>query len=200
MKNTLSSEMGFPTDKIQPIDWFSNRFIEKVLDYDPTRPTTFEKTMRLLRIRFEDFTFIDLGSGKGRTLLLASHYPFQKIIGVEPSRHHHTIACDNLRAHRSADQKCFDVTTVCMDAEHFSMPGGGKVVYLLNPFQTSLMAQVVAGIESAFKKDPSDLFVVYVNPRSRSVFDASSMLHLVHDEVGSDPYASFVIYRGTPFC
>ncbi|HTW31931.1 MAG TPA: hypothetical protein VMD76_09645, partial [Candidatus Sulfotelmatobacter sp.] len=34
-------------------------------------------------IRHEDFTFIDLGSGKGRVLLVASDYPFARIMGVE---------------------------------------------------------------------------------------------------------------------
>ena len=31
----------------------------------------------------DGFTFIDLGSGKGRTLLMASDYPFRRIIGLE---------------------------------------------------------------------------------------------------------------------
>jgi tRNA G46 methylase TrmB len=36
-----------------------------------------------LNISFEDFTFFDFGSGKGRALHLASEFPFKNIIGVE---------------------------------------------------------------------------------------------------------------------
>jgi hypothetical protein len=32
-------------------------------------------------LNFRDFTFVDLGSGKGRTLLMASDYPFRRIVG-----------------------------------------------------------------------------------------------------------------------
>ena len=29
------------------------------------------------------FSFVDFGSGKGRVLLVASHYPFREVVGVE---------------------------------------------------------------------------------------------------------------------
>src|SRR5690242_5062036 len=55
--------------------------------YQPTEPAAFHEMLGRLQqqpnFRFGDFTFIDLGSGKGRTLLMASDYPFRAIIGVE---------------------------------------------------------------------------------------------------------------------
>src|SRR5271168_5004167 len=56
--------------------------------YQPTDPALFHEMMAQLRILserfdFESFIFVDLGSGKGRTLLMASDYPFKKITGVE---------------------------------------------------------------------------------------------------------------------
>jgi hypothetical protein len=47
---------------------------------------------------FRDLVFIDLGSGKGRTLLMASDYPFRRIVGVEllPALH--------LAAHGESEQ------------------------------------------------------------------------------------------------
>jgi len=47
--------------------------------YQPTEPALFQEMMASLPIEFDQFTFIDLGSGKGRTLLMASEYPFMKI-------------------------------------------------------------------------------------------------------------------------
>ncbi|HLB92446.1 MAG TPA: hypothetical protein VJK27_08915, partial [Terriglobales bacterium] len=46
--------------------------------YQPTDPALFQEMMSALPIQFDEFTFIDIGSGKGRTLLMASEYPFQK--------------------------------------------------------------------------------------------------------------------------
>jgi len=47
--------------------------------------------------RLRDFTFVDLGSGKGRVLLMASHYPFKRIIGVEFIPELHQVAQENIR-------------------------------------------------------------------------------------------------------
>jgi Histone methylation protein DOT1 len=51
--------------------------------YQPTDPALFRQMMAELPIDFPEFIFVDLGSGKGRTLLLASEYAFRRIIGVE---------------------------------------------------------------------------------------------------------------------
>jgi ABC-type thiamine transport system ATPase subunit len=39
--------------------------------YQATDPELFKEMMAELPVRFEEFTFIDVGSGKGRTLLIA---------------------------------------------------------------------------------------------------------------------------------
>src|SRR5229473_3258379 len=42
--------------------------------YQATEPTLFREMLEALNIDFTQYTFIDLGSGKGRTLLMASEY------------------------------------------------------------------------------------------------------------------------------
>ena len=79
---------------------------------------------------FRDFTFLDLGSGKGRTLLMASDYAFRKIVGVELLQSLHQIAQENLLKYKSDSQKCFVLESVCADATDFPLPDGGLVVYL----------------------------------------------------------------------
>ena len=51
--------------------------------YQPSEPALFHEILDSLPVAVDGFTFIDLGSGKGRTLLMASEYPFRRIIGVE---------------------------------------------------------------------------------------------------------------------
>jgi hypothetical protein len=68
--------------------------IREILDSIPLQPNT--------------FAFIDLGSGKGRALLVASELPFAKIVGVELSHELHRIAEQNLGRYRSASQHCMN--------------------------------------------------------------------------------------------
>ena len=52
-------------------------------DYTPIEPERFSACLANRDIPFEDFTFIDFGSGKGRALLMASDLPFRRVMGLE---------------------------------------------------------------------------------------------------------------------
>ena len=69
--------------------------------YQPTEPALFTEMMSSLKINFQEFTFIDMGSGKGRVLLMAADYPFHRIVGVELFPALHRVAQQNLNAYRS---------------------------------------------------------------------------------------------------
>jgi SAM-dependent methyltransferase len=97
--------------------------------YQPTEPALFEQMMSTLReqqrqnaLDVRQFTFLDLGSGKGRTLLMASHYPFRRIVGVELLPALHRIAQENLAAYKNDDQQCFALESICEDATTFVLP------------------------------------------------------------------------------
>jgi len=94
--------------------------------YQPTEPSAFHQMLHALQqmpgpdhtaLNWRDFTFIDLGSGKGRTLLMASDYPFHRILGVELLPSLHRIAQENLRQYKSESQKCFTLDSICCDVK-----------------------------------------------------------------------------------
>jgi SAM-dependent methyltransferase len=113
---------------------------------------------------FHDFTFIDLGSGKGRTLLMASDYPFRRIIGVELLPSLHKIAQENVLQYKSESQKCFAFETICADATTFPLPADPLVIFLFNPFPESGMRQVVANLDQSLREHPRPVYVLYHNP------------------------------------
>ena len=132
--------------------------------YQPTEPAAFHEMLESVRIDFHPFTFIDLGSGKGRTLMMASHYPFQKIIGVELLPDLHRIACQNLEKYRSADQRCFRLESVCADAREFPFPDEPLVLYLFNPLPEAGLSQVMRNLEESLRWRPRKVIVFYHNP------------------------------------
>src|SRR5580704_3857703 len=84
--------------------------------YQPTDPALFHEMLASLNIDFHDLVFIDIGSGKGRTLLMASDYPFRRIIGVELLPKLHRVALGNIRKYKSDAQQCFALESICGDA------------------------------------------------------------------------------------
>ena len=69
--------------------------------YQPTEPALFKEMMAHLKIDFQEFTFIDVGSGKGRVLLMAADYPFRRILGIELLPALNRVAQENLNAYKS---------------------------------------------------------------------------------------------------
>lgn len=136
--------------------------------YQPTEPAAFHEMLNALRqharVTFEQLTFIDFGSGKGRTLLMASDYPFQRIIGVELLPSLHAIAEENIGKYRSESQKCFAVESICDDATDFVFPQEPLLIYLFNPLPESGMRRVMANLRQSLEEHARPVFLVYHNP------------------------------------
>src|ERR1035438_8549148 len=160
--------------------------------YQPTESVLFHEMIGALCAQacfdFRDFAFIDLGSGKGRTLLMASDYPFRRIVGVELLPSLHQIAQQNLRQYKNESQKCFAIESICADATAFSFPDQPLVIYLFNPFPESGMRQVFANLEQSLRIHPRPVYVLYHNPLLEHVLSERALLRKI---AGTHQYSMF---------
>ena len=147
--------------------------------YQPTEPNLFREMLQALPIDFSKFTFIDLGSGKGRALLMASDYPFQRILGVELLPELNRVACDNLRSYSNPSQKCFDIESIRADARDFEFPPDALVLYLFNPLPEPGLSDVIQNLEKSLRTYPRPTFVLYHNPLLEHLFLQSSAFRKV---------------------
>jgi SAM-dependent methyltransferase len=134
------------------------------VDYRGVDPEEFARGFSQLAIRHEEFTFIDLGSGKGRALLLAAKFPFRRLIGVEFARELHEIAAANVLHYRNPDGKQPQFQLHCMDATEFDFPREPSVVFLYNPFGPEVIARIAQRLLDSYAADPRPVFVLYINP------------------------------------
>jgi SAM-dependent methyltransferase len=148
--------------------------------YQPTEPALFRQMVDPLAIDKSQYTFLDLGSGKGRTLLMASEYPFRRVLGVELLPELNQIAEENIRAFKSDQRKCEAVESVCQDARIFEFPDEPLLIYLFNPFLESGLAQVVRNLEQSLQVSPRPVIVLYHNPLLANVLEASTVLKKTH--------------------
>lgn len=137
--------------------------------YEQTKPADFATLIKYLRLKFEDFIFVDFGAGKGRVLLLASDYPFRKIIGVEFACELLDAARQNLRIYRSERQQCRDFELHCLDAVQYQVPPENAVFYFYNPFDEVVMKEVLTNISQSLLEHPREAFILYCNSRCRDL-------------------------------
>ncbi len=142
--------------------------------YQPTDPALFAEILQGLDLDWREFAFIDIGSGKGRTLLMAAEYPFRRIIGVELLPELHEIAVENVRKH-SRGRLCH-IETVCGDAREFAFPHEPSVIYLFNPLPEPGLAMVIENLERSLQEAPRAVYVVYHNPEHEHLLARSAVL------------------------
>lgn len=138
--------------------------------YAPAPLRSVLAALNSLRLVPRDFTFIDFGSGKGRTLLVASQFPFRRILGVEYLPRLHAAAVRNIAAYKSLDQRCHELESICDDATNFVLPPDPAVLFFFHPFDRPVFARVVERIELSLLDKPRKLFVVYCDPKCADLF------------------------------
>jgi SAM-dependent methyltransferase len=119
------------------------------------------------------FTFVDIGCGKGRIVLVATEYPFARIVGVDISNDLLDVARRNAEIVRRREPSRPAVEFIQADATTFGFPAGDLVVYMYHPFDAPLMEKVVAQLERAIAQQPRRVYVVYCNPVAGRCYDAS---------------------------
>jgi hypothetical protein len=137
--------------------------------YQATEPEIFREMMAVPKIDFREFTFIDIGSGKGRVLLMASDYPFRRIVGIELLAALHGVAQKNLSVYESDSRQCFAVEAVCGDAREFTFPAEPLVVYLFNPLPEAGVVDVMANLAQSVSQYPRVVHLLYRNPLFENV-------------------------------
>jgi SAM-dependent methyltransferase len=139
--------------------------------YSAIAPSVFHEACRRWREtlpavsgRINAYSFVDVGAGKGRALLLAAERPFRKIIGVEVSEELALMAQRNVARWTRVAKPKAKIRVVHEDAANFRWPRTPLLVYLYNPFACSLVAQMAARLAAAAASGSGLVDLLYVNP------------------------------------
>jgi hypothetical protein len=118
------------------------------------------------------YSFVDLGCGKGRAVMMASEMTFRQAVGVELNAGLAAIANKNIAIWKAAGRENCPVQIICGDATEFVFPDGPCLLYLFNPFSAPVVARLILQIEALFKDRPGLLDIIYFNPVAAPLFDA----------------------------
>lgn len=157
--------------------------------YQAVTTGTFRQMLREGRFDPRRFVFLDVGSGKGRALMLATSYPFPRIIGVEFSRELVDIAVANLERFRARTGRGADIEVRCLDALDYALPREPIALFLYNSFSGPVMAAFLARLEAWLIETPHPLLVFYRNPTCQEMFDRVPRLEVIVKK------PSYCVYR-----
>ena len=156
--------------------------VDHAAPYMPSHPKFLDGTIRALGIDYSRYVFVDLGSGKGRVLLVASEFPFARVQGVEFSRVLHDIAARNVKQYSSRRQRCPNVEPIHGDAIKYEFPRSPTVIFMFNPFGPPVLVPVLRNLEESIARDPRDVLLLYMAPYYGDLIERETRLRLVSEE------------------
>lgn len=116
-------------------------------------------------------TFVDVGAGMGRAVLLAAEMPFRRVVGVELNPTLVRVARRNLTAWRKAGREKAEARIVGGDAVGFKFPDGPCLLFLFNPFGATVMRRLLQALARSFAERPQELDILYVNNEQEGVLE-----------------------------
>jgi SAM-dependent methyltransferase len=150
------------------------------------------------------YTFLDIGAGKGRGLLVASEFRFRKVVGIELNPAMAAIARQNaahwIGSHESDSTapQLAPIEIVEGDVLDFDLPATPMLLFLFHPFEAPVLRQLLRRIETQFAQRPLNatrpaLDLIYVNAECANVLDrnpAFTQLFLDNVKMSAEDHAA----------
>lgn len=145
--------------------------------------------MKLSKYNYEDTNFIDIGSGKGKVLLVwAKIFSIKlSIYGFEINKMLHNICKNNLKIINNKNVTIFNHSATLINKKKFSK--GNNIIYLYNPFDKIILKEFLTSI--IFLKN---VYIIYNNPVHADLFSKFNF-ELTCVEKSWHPNKSFNIYK-----
>jgi len=167
---------GTETERVVDSDQFEASLANRghAVRYKATKARPFLALLRHLRLP-EGSTFVDVGSGKGRVLLLAAQQGFRRVVGVEFSPSLCEQARRNVETFRRRSRTLSPIEVVQADITQHEWRGDENVFFLYNPFDAVILERFVERLRVTMADSPRKIWLIYSAPVHATVLGQSGM-------------------------
>ena len=130
--------------------------------YAPTYYSVIKESFRSIKDR-NKLTFIDVGCGKGKVLLVASDFGFKEIIGIELSKKLLITCKINLNNYKKLKVKKKSIKLININATKYKITNE-NVFYFFDPFSKIILDNFLKKILESFKKNKRKIYIIFANP------------------------------------
>jgi SAM-dependent methyltransferase len=152
--------------------WSSQEVIANALygdgyHYGPIKRRLMNEALRAVEIDPQASTFVDLGCGKGRALVVAAEFGWRRLVGVEYDPELAARARENAESYSRRRLSSPDLSFEIIegDAASYEPPAGQFLLFMYNPFGEQTVAAVIDRVIQSWRSDPRPVAVVYANPQ-----------------------------------
>ncbi len=109
-------------------------------------------------------SIIDLGCGKGRMMMVAAHYGFVNITGIDFAKE----VCEQAVANMKIKEKEFPEIkwkVINQNVEDYTIRPEDSVFFMFNPFKTQVLKNFLKKLEVSCKQVPRTTYFIYASPQ-----------------------------------
>ena len=185
---------GYDTYSWVPVDKLDVEEAQKehAVIYQATRVIPLRVLFKRLNIS-KEYSFIDIGCGKGRVLLIAAEYGFKKVKGIEFSSNLATIADKNISKYKAKTKSNANFDIITIDAAEYKFNEIEDVFFLFNPFDEVILAKVLDNICESLKGNNRRVWMIYANAIHRELIEKT--MKIVSAEEFNILEFDFVVYQ-----
>jgi len=128
-----------------------------------------EKGFNYLQSINENKNITDFGCGKGRAMIVAAHFGFNNITGIDFAK----ALCLSGEKNIQETQQLYPLVKfniICDDVVNYKIKIDQTVFFFFNPFDEVIMLKVVKNILSSFKEKERKIYIMYANPVHKEIF------------------------------
>lgn len=149
-------------------------------EHAPVSGYLFRLAMANLPEDLSEFTFVDLGSGRGRIVCLALLFNFRNVLGVEFAERLHREATLNIHATLATGRvRCDSITSVVANGTSLPVPNTPCVFYIDEMPNGRKLHKLLNDIRVSYIRNPRTVMVICYNPIYQSLLDETDFLRLV---------------------
>lgn len=142
---------------------------ERVLNYSRYDPSPTNMIWQIINklpeygLEYSQFSFVDVGSGLGRVLMVASLFPFKNVIGIEISEHLSNVSRANIEKFSLTERGLTPIEVRLIDAMDFDFNLGDAVYYFWEPFRNDEVGEeLVAKLLQAYRNSCWVCYLVFI--------------------------------------
>ena len=141
----------------------------------------------------KDRTFVDIGSGKGRILLLAHHYGFNAVKGIELSQQLHDISKKNIQSFTSKTKSKPNIALFNIDATTYKFNKKDSIIFMYNPFNGIIFEMVIQNLKQSLLDHPRKMTIIYMNPTETAILESHLVFSSVENYTWNEDYIIYTI-------
>ena len=163
--------------KIDTYSWVSkqdltaeDKIAEHASCYQATKVLPLRNLLKKMNIP-KGKVLVDIGSGKGRVLLIASEFGFKEVRGIELSSKLCLIANKNIAAYKSKVKTDTLFEVINIDATQYNFKDDEYVFFMYNPFDEFILKKVLNNIQMSINRHNRSILIIYAYPVKRSIIE-----------------------------